>query len=122
MKGWMIEMNFKQNARESFSELLSLITSFIIVVILISLMVFVLYTFLNFSKDEIQKYNSYSQWGGYYPYKIYTVYNKDTGVYYAITEQGGITPMYTIDGELKLVDQGSDTVVHKNMGESDAQE
>ena len=57
------------------------------------------------------------QWGGNYPGRIYTVYDKDTGVYYAITEKGGITPMYTIEGEVKLVDQGNEYVVHKNLGE-----
>ena len=30
--------------------------------------------------------------------------------------------MYDINGEIKLIDQGGDTVVHKNMGEPDAQE
>lgn len=30
--------------------------------------------------------------------------------------------MYTIEGEVKLVDQGNEYVVHKNLGESYAQE
>jgi len=61
-------------------------------------------------------------WAGYSPYKIYTIYNKHTGVYYAITETGDICPMYTIEGEVMLVDQGNEYVVHKNLGEPDAQE
>lgn len=34
----------------------------------------------------------------------------------------GICPMYTIEGEVKLVDQGNEYVVHKNLGEPYAQE
>jgi hypothetical protein len=30
--------------------------------------------------------------------------------------------MYTIEGEVMLVDQGNEYVVHKNLGEPDAQE
>lgn len=30
--------------------------------------------------------------------------------------------MYTIDGEVKLVDQGNEYVIHKNLGEPSAQE
>lgn len=55
------------------------------------------------------------QWGGEnYPGKVYILFDKDTGVYYAVTDKGGITPMYTTKGKIKLVDQGSDTEVHKN--------
>lgn len=122
MKGWMIEMNFKRNGRQSFEELLSYIFSFIAIAVVGGLIVVALFLFQNCSSDNIRGSNLNSQWGGYYPYKIYTVFDKETGAYYAITSQGGITPMYTIDGEIKLVDQGSDTVVHKNMGEPDAQE
>lgn len=62
------------------------------------------------------------QWGGYSPIAVYQIYDKDTGVYYAITETGGICPMYTIEGEVKLVDQGNEYIIHKNLGESNAQE
>ena len=62
------------------------------------------------------------QWGGYCPIKVYQIFDKQTGVYYAVTERGGICPMYTIEGEVKLVDQGNEYVVHKNLGEPDAQE
>lgn len=55
------------------------------------------------------------QWGGEtYPGKVYIIFDKDTGVYYAVTDKGGITPMYTTKDKVKLVDQGSDTEVHKN--------
>ena len=63
-----------------------------------------------------------SQWNGYSPVAVYQIYDKDTGVYYVVTETGGICPMYTIDGEVKLVDQGNEYVIHKNLGEPSAQE
>ena len=53
---------------------------------------------------------------------IYQVYDKETGVYYAVTSEGGICPMYTINGEVKLVDQGNEYVVHRNLGEFNAEE
>lgn len=53
---------------------------------------------------------------------MYQIFDKETGVYYAVTEYGGICPMYTIEGEVKLVDQGNEYVVHKNLGEPNAQE
>ena len=46
-------------------------------------------------------------WGGAVPMDVYQIYDKDTGVYYAVTEQGGITVMRTADGEVKLVDEGN---------------
>ncbi len=62
------------------------------------------------------------QWGGYCPMAVYQIFDKETGVYYAVTSRGGICPMYTIEGEVKLVDQGNEYVVHKNLGEPNAQE
>lgn len=59
---------------------------------------------------------SSSQFGGAVPMQIYTVYDKDTGVYYAVTEKGGICVMETMDGSTKLVDEGDSTVIHKNQG------
>lgn len=53
---------------------------------------------------------------------VYQIFDKETGVYYAVTSRGGICPMYTIEGEVKLVDQGNEYVVHRNLGEPDAQE
>ena len=57
------------------------------------------------------------QFGGYVPMKIYTIYDRDTGVYYAVTEKGGICVMETMSGETKLVDQGDGSVIHKDKGE-----
>ena len=57
------------------------------------------------------------QWGGAVPMKIYTVFDRDTGVYYAVTEKGGICVMETMSGETKLVDQGDGAIIHKNQGE-----
>lgn len=62
------------------------------------------------------------EWGGYCPIEVYQIFDKETGVYYAVTEYGGICPMYTIEGKVKLVDQGNEYVVHKNLGEPNAQE
>lgn len=65
------------------------------------------------------KENNYNntQWGGYCPMALYKVFDKDTGAYYVVTEKGGICPMYTIEGEVKLVDQGNEYVVHRNLGD-----
>ena len=57
------------------------------------------------------------QWGGAVPMKIYTVFDRDPGVYYAVTEKGGICVMETMSGETKLVDQGDGAIIHKNQGE-----
>ena len=57
------------------------------------------------------------QWGGAVPMKIYTVFDRDTGVYYAVTEKGGLCVMETMSGETKLVDQGDGAIIHKNQGE-----
>lgn len=122
-KDWTIEMNFNQDARESFKELLSYITECVIVVFLIILGLFIISAFQTCSKNEIEKRIPNSQWyGGYYPGEIYEIYDKNTGVYYGITDTGYAFPLYTINGELRLVDQGNEYVVHKNLGEPDAQE
>ena len=57
------------------------------------------------------------QWGGAVPMKIYTVIDRDTGVYYAVTEKGGICVMQTMSGETKLVDEGEPPIIHRNQGE-----
>lgn len=54
--------------------------------------------------------------------KIYQIYDRDTGVYYAVTEKGGICVMQTMEGETKLVDQGDGTLQHPNKGVSSAEE
>lgn len=56
------------------------------------------------------------QWGGAIPMKIYTIYDRDTGVYYAVTEKGGICVMETMSGETKLVDEGEPPIIHRNQG------
>lgn len=56
------------------------------------------------------------QFGGAVPMNIYTIYDRDTGVYYAVTEKGGITVMYTMSGEIKLVDEGDGAIHHPNQG------
>ena len=58
------------------------------------------------------------QFGGATPMQIYTIFDRDTGVYYAVTEKGGICVMQTMSGETKLVDQGDGTLIHKNKGEA----
>lgn len=71
--------------------------------------------FLSNSQKEAKLIAS-EQWGGAVPMKIYTVFDRDTGVYYAVTETGGICVMETMSGETKLVDQGEPPVIHKNKG------
>lgn len=56
-------------------------------------------------------------WGGAVPMKVYQVFDRETGVYYAVTEKGGICVMQTMSGETKLVDQGDGNIVHPNQGE-----
>ena len=58
-----------------------------------------------------------TQWGGAVPMDIYVIFDRDTGVYYAVTEKGGICVMETMSGETKLVDQGDGAIIHKNQGE-----
>ena len=57
-----------------------------------------------------------ANFGGPLPMKIYQVYDKDTGVYYAVTANGGICVMETMDGSTKLVDEGDGVIIHHNMG------
>lgn len=54
--------------------------------------------------------------------EIYQVYDRDTGVYYAVTEQGGICVMQTMDGKTKLVDQGENSIYHPNQGKTSENE
>ncbi len=72
--------------------------------------------FLVSSPKEVKLIAS-EQWGGPVPMKIYTVFDRDTGVYYAVTEKGGICVMETMSGETKLVDEGEPPIIHKNQGE-----
>ena len=68
----------------------------------------------DFNHTELIQSNEF---GGAVPVKVYQIYDRDTGVYYAVTEKGGITVMYTMDGEIKLVDQGEGAIQHPNKGE-----
>lgn len=54
--------------------------------------------------------------------KIYQIYDRDTGVYYAVTEKGGICVMQTMEGQTKLVDQGEPPIIHPNQGTNLTQE
>lgn len=62
-----------------------------------------------------QQKDTHEKFGGNVPMRIYQIYDRDTGVYYAITETGSITPLYNIDGSLKLVDNGDpgQSVIYK---------
>lgn len=41
---------------------------------------------------------------GYSSVGIYKIYDAETGVYYAVTDKGYITPLYNADGTLEVVD------------------
>lgn len=56
------------------------------------------------SSPAIEETNE--QFGGNVTQEISVVYDRDTGVYYALTEGGGLNPLYNADGSLKLVDGG----------------
>ena len=45
-------------------------------------------------------------WGGYSPIEVYQIYDGETGIYYAVTESGGIEVMLNKDGKPKMVDGG----------------
>ena len=91
-----------------------------IVVLIVALLIFI----IGFCSGAIFQRDFFSkpqliaseQWGGAVPMKIYTVYDRDTGVYYAVTETGGICVMETMSGETKLVDEGEPPVIHPNQG------
>lgn len=71
---------------------------------------------ISYDYRHVEEISS-DQFGGVLPMKIYQVYDKDTGVYYAVTEKGGICVMQTMAGETKLVEQGEPPIIHKNKGE-----
>ena len=99
-----------------------------IIGILVIILIWESYTLMG-QKDTIRQledqnvvinnteYVASEQWGGPVPMKIYTVFDRDTGVYYAVTEKGGICVMETMSGETKLVDEGEPPIIHKNQGE-----
>ena len=87
----------------------------VIVICIISIVMAFIISFIIDSAINSQPIQS-EQWGGDVPMKIYTVYDRDTGVYYAVTERGGICVMETYSGETKLVDEGDGQNVHPNKG------
>ena len=72
-------------------------------------------------ENQTEKLIENEQFGGYIPMKVYQIFDRDTGVYYAVTEKGGICVMETMEGKTKLVEQGDGAIIHPNKGESDAQ-
>ena len=72
-------------------------------------------------ENQTEKLVENEQFGGAVPMKVYQIYDRDTGVYYAVTEKGGICVMETMSGETKLVDQGDGATIHPNKGEINAQ-
>lgn len=110
MKGWMIELTLTDK-----------IVDFLMNIIAVIAVIFLFGILISFIVSCCTKSLSYNDqwWGGYYPGELYQIYDKDTGVYYCITDDGHGFPLYTINGELKLVDQGNEYVVHKNLGEPD---
>ena len=97
--------------KEDFKDALKLTVILMIVAFLISFAITGIYFVFTSGQNEAIGF------GGYCPIKIYQVYDKDTGVYYAVTEQGGICVMQTANGEVKLVDQGNGEIIHPNQGE-----
>ncbi len=112
MKGWMIELKVNTNNIVESLEIIGSLVFFLLIGVLISFAV-------SRCTGSLSALSNDQWWGGYYPGELYQIYDKDTGVYYCITDDGHGFPLYTINGELKLVDQGNEYVVHKNLGEPD---
>ena len=45
-------------------------------------------------------------YGGYLPFDMYKIYDAETGVYYAVSENGGVAVMVDKDGNPLMVDGG----------------
>jgi hypothetical protein len=116
MKGWMIELKVNTNNIVESLEIIGFPVFFLLIGVLLS---FAVSRCTGQSSNIPNAIENSEDWGGYCPFKIYTVFNKHTGVYYGVTETGSMTPLYTIEGEVMLVDQGNEYVVHKNLGEPD---
>ena len=73
----------------------------IIIIACVIIFFMIIYIWLRqwiFTETQMSVDNySYNNWS---TYRVATVLNEDTGVYYAITDQGYITPMYNPDGTL----------------------
>lgn len=91
---------------------------FLVTIFLIIVVTFCITVKITSAADDNNVTNA--QFGGNAPMKIYTVIDRDTGVYYAVTEQGGICVMLTMTGETKLVDEGEPPIIHPNQGYADA--
>ena len=76
----------------------------------------------NNSQVVTLEYNYNTEFGGQCPMKVYQIWDRDTGVYYAVTEKGGICVMETANGEVKLLDEGEPPTVHKNQKDDNAQD
>lgn len=113
MKGWMIELTLTDKIVDFLMTVIAIMGAIFLFVILKSFAV------SCFTGSSASASHNDQWWGGYYPGELYQIYDKDTGVYYCITDDGHGFPLYTINGELKLVDQGNEYVVHKNLGEPD---
>lgn len=93
----------------------AILACFYIIIFILGLIVGNSYVALY--RDMYPQLQESTQWGGAVPMKIYTIYDRDTGVYYAVTEKGGICVMETMSGETKLVNEGEPPIIHKNQGE-----
>ena len=102
------------STKNSFNK--AIYTLFGIIIFMLGILIGITYSIATYNISEPQLVAS-EQWGGATPMKIYTVFDRDTGVYYAVTEKGGICVMETMSGETKLVDQGDGAIIHKNQGE-----
>lgn len=114
-KGWMIEMYIRRYMGEYIETFLCFAVIIGIILLYVLGVVFAINTYKPVVKGD-------SNWMGNYPGELYHEVDTDTGVYYVITDTGDISEMYTIEGEVKLVDQGNEYVVHKNLGEPNAKE
>ena len=92
----------------------AILACFYIIIFILGLMVGNSYVALY--RDMYPQLQESTQWGGAVPMKIYTIYDRDTGVYYAVTEKGGICVMETMNEGVKLVDQGDGEIIHHNKG------
>ena len=102
------------STKNSFS--IVIYTLLAIIIFMLGILIGIGYSIATYNISEPQMVAS-EQWGGAVPMKIYTVFDRDTGVYYAVTEKGGICVMETMSGETKLVDEGEPPIIHKNQGE-----
>ena len=75
----------------------------------------------NNSQNVTLEYDYNTEFGGQCPMKVYQIWDRDTGVYYAVTEKGGICIMETASGKTKLVDEGEPPTIHKNQESNNAQ-